>query len=389
MENKDRNSGPELAHLEQLFLVAQFISSDADQAARLVDSVYKGSITDASATDESLSELVSRLIAIGDSLDDRLEESRGLGDQSEQARHHESEQYLASSVRLQFLLLTPRERLDLWHCVEIDLPHLPEHNALDAFKDRLISNLDADQGAVFGNLITREAVERALRQFWSSVFVPVPPTLRSVVESRLGHTRPKNLHKGRPATARQKRPRKNRMNRVLLYTWVILAAGVIGYLLTRLGTPTPPSNDIIELSLSAANDVDITFRTGNAEQAELFIADRLGWRLSTPEITRASLLGISLIKILDSIELPVLVFSDNEDGTEIPVFAFSYSFLENHRDRFGLARSTLRQIQESAGFDVHELDESTAVVWRDRDDIFVAFVEGSGTEFQARIIVRS
>ncbi|GMQ80679.1 MAG: hypothetical protein BMS9Abin05_0107 [Rhodothermia bacterium] len=389
MENKGKHSGPQLAHLEQLFLVAQFISKDADQAARLVDTIYKGSKTNTSATDESLSELVSRLSTIGDSLDNRLEATRGLRDHSEQARRYESEQYLASSVRLQFLLLAPRDRIDLWRCVETDLPLLPEHNALDAFKERLVSHLDVDQRAVFGNIITREAVARALRSYWSSAFVPVPPTLRSVVESRGGHTRPTDLRADRSATAELKRPKKNRMNRVLLYTWVILAAGFIGYLLTRLGTPTPPSTDIIELSLSAASDVDITFRTGNAEQAEMFIADRLGWRLSTPEITQASLLGIGLTEILDSIELPVLIFSDNNDDTEIPVFAFSYGFLENHRDQFGLARGTLRQIQESAGFDVHELDGRTAVIWRDRDDIFVAFVEGSGTEFQARIIIRS
>lgn len=176
---------------------------------------------------------------------------------------------------------------------------------------------------------------------------------------------------------------------MILYTWVILAAGAIGYMLTRLGTPTPPSNDIIELSWSASDDVDITFRTGNAEQAERFIIDRMGWRLTTPEISQASLLGISLTEILDSVELPVLVFNDDERDTIIPVFAFTYSFLEDHRNQFGLARSTLRQIQESAGFDVHELDGRTAVVWRDRDDIFVAFVEGSGVDFQSRIIIPS
>lgn len=389
MENKQKDQGSHLDHLEQLYLVAQFISKDADQAARLVDSVYKGANLRAGGADESLSALVGRLISIGDSFDGQLEESRRLDEHSEQARQHESERFLGSNVRLQFLLLSPQDRLDLWRCIEIDLPLLPEINALDSFRDLLISKLNADEAVVFGNLVTREAIAHAIRSYWSAAFVPVPPTLRSIVESRVGHTRPANLRPGRSASTQKIRPKQNRMNRVILYTWVILAAGAIGYMLTRLGTPTPPSNDIIELSLSASDDVDITFRTGNAEQAERFIIDRMGWRLTTPEISQASLLGISLTEILDSVELPVLVFSDDEGDTVIPVFAFTYSFLEDHRNQFGLARSTLRQIQESAGFDVHEMDGRTAVVWRDRDDIFIAFVEGSGVDFQSRIVIPS
>lgn len=386
--------GPNPAHLDQLFLIAQFITRDADHAARLVDSMYKSIDADSSASEVSLEGLVNRLLAIADSLDRRSEDNRSPGDHSEQARRHESEQFLASSVRLQFLLLTPRDRLELWRCVEFDMPIAPDQNALDAFKDQLLSSLDTHQGFVFGNLVTREAVASALKAYWNSAFIPVPPTLRSVVESGDRLRKPEAARRNRRASARptRKNPtreRPNRVNRVILYTWVILAASAIGYLLMRVGTPTPPSSDILELSLSVADDVDITFHTGNAEQAERFIADRLGWRLSTPVITQASLLGISFTEILDSIELPVLVFTDNEDHSEFPVFVFSYKFLENHRDRFRLARGTLRQIQESAGFDIHELDSRTAVVWRDRDDIFVAFVEGSGTDFQARIIVRS
>lgn len=176
---------------------------------------------------------------------------------------------------------------------------------------------------------------------------------------------------------------------MILYAWVILAAGAIGFFLTRAGEPAPPSTDILELSRSATDDLDITFQTGNAEQAERFIADRFGWRLSTPEISQASLIGISLAEIIESIEIPVLVFHDNENDLEFPVFTFSYAFLEKHSDQFGLGRGTLRQIQNSAAFDVHEFRDESAVIWRNQDDIFVAFVTGNGSDFQTRVMVRS
>ena len=65
MDNSESQSETRIiskfAHLEKLFLVAQFYSRDADQAALLVDRVYRSSNAETLLREESLSELILRL----------------------------------------------------------------------------------------------------------------------------------------------------------------------------------------------------------------------------------------------------------------------------------------------------------------------------------------
>ncbi len=398
MDNPERHSeetnSAKLAHLEQLFLIAQFFSRDADQAALLVDRVYRLSNAQTTLREESLSELVFRLVSMSGA--GALDDAPGTGPapnvNTERAKRNEAERFLVDRIRLAFLMLPSEQKLELWRCVETlsDQTLQSVHDALDRIVDSMRAALSADEQHVFGPFISRTAVAEALRNYWDEAFIPVPPTLRSVVESGERRLGPDAARVSRSRSdPPPKRRQGSRFGRMIMYAWVIIAASGIGYLLTRAGQSPPASTDVLELSLDVADEVDITFRTNSAEQAELFIRDRFGWRLSTPEISDASLIGISLAEILDDVEVPVLVFSNDEDESLISVFAFSYGFLENHRDQFGLPRGTLRHIQETAQFDVHELEDRTAVVWRDRDDIFAAFVRGSGSEFQARIMVRS
>lgn len=398
----EETNSSKLAHLEKLFLIAQFFSRDVDQAALLVDRVYRSSNTQSTLPEESLRELVLRLVSLSgadanNSANDIAQSIvPGTGPESDvhadHAKRYEAIRFLADRIRLDFLLLPADQMLELWRCVETlsDQAMPPANDALDRIGDGIRAALSADEQLVFGSFITRTAVAEALQNYWNETFIPVPPTLRSVVESGERRMAPDAARGSRSRSeTRPKRRQGSRFNRLILYAWVIIAASGIGYLLTRAGQSPPASTDILELSLEIADELDITFRTNSAEQAELFIRDRFAWRLSIPEISDATLIGVSLAEILDAVEVPVLVFSNDEDESLIPVFAFSYGFLENHHDQFGLSRGTLRHIQETAQFDIHELEEKTAVVWRDRDDIFAAFVTGNGSDFQSRVVVRS
>ncbi len=165
---------------------------------------------------------------------------------------------------------------------------------------------------------------------------------------------------------------------------IIAVAGLLGYGFTRLTTREPDRN-LISLSARQAELIEPTFRTTSAEQAERYIFDRLGIRVTVPTIRGATLQGLSIREVTRSANVPVLLFQDVDSNRTLTIYVYTYAFLDRHERRLVLERDILRQIEDEGNFDLHDLGREKALIWRHRDDIFIAITEGDAEELRGRI----
>ncbi len=80
---------------------------------------------------------------------------------------------------------------------------------------------------------------------------------------------------------------------------------------------------------------------------------------------------------------------DETDDGAITLYVFSYALLDQHKEHIQLEPEILRQIQDDEQFDLHDLGRRNALVWRNRDDIYVAVTPGAPEALRKRIVLPS
>jgi len=309
---------------------------------------------------------------------------------SDSYRRREALTVLKLSVGPHFHALTDRDRFDLWTELQNDLSELhgPGRIVLDQIYKSLIDELTDVEKKAFNAEIDTDLVREALKNYWDYTYDPIPPTLRSTLESqfsrpdRFGSIK-RDMKPRSPENS--KRARKFSMRRSLFLGLVITVVAISAQMLYEFGQPSPPSKDIILLSVSSAISLDPDFRTSSEEQAERYISDRLGVRLQIPVITETRLLGVTIQLFHGDLEVPVLIYRDDKEELEFPVYAYSYAFLQSNRLRVELDGNLLHRIEDPTQFGVEFYNDRSALVWRNRDDIFAAVLKIDPGEMQDRI----
>ncbi|GIV58421.1 MAG: hypothetical protein KatS3mg042_1334 [Rhodothermaceae bacterium] len=229
----------------------------------------------------------------------------------------------------------------------------------------------------------QEWLPDALARTLTPLLLPASPALRQRLKPLAEASAPPPP---RPAPPRGSVRRRHPLRSALVGLTLILAAGLTGYGLSALiPAPAPPETDLIQLTARSADPIEPAFHTPSPEQAERYLRDRLGWRLTIPTIDEALLLGVGQRTLASGVEVPVLLYEDIRTAEHIPVYAFSYAFLDRHRERLTLARDILRQIEREHHFDLHDLGDRQVLVWRYRDDIFVAVTPRDAAGLRDRI----
>ena len=129
------------------------------------------------------------------------------------------------------------------------------------------------------------------------------------------------------------------------------------------------------------------YPTDDRGRAAEYIASELDWRLTVPRIEGASLQGASRHEIISDTFIPLLTYHDEATNELIPVFVYDYALLGRVRDRLRFEAETLRQIEDENHFELHDMGSKQVLVWRNRDDIFVAVTRGGAESLQDRIYV--
>lgn len=415
--NVKRRSAPE--QIERFYQLVQSVTTSSADARYRIDTVYRRTAKRVDPDGVELLSLVTELqrelfpdtdtfAPVGNSdeitpvpSDLTLTETDTTGAEivrisvpnlSDSYRRREALTVLKLRIGIHFHALSIRDRLILWTELQDDLSalHGPGQAVLDKIHKNLLSELTEIEQKALTTELDANLVCEALNDYWNYTYDPLPPTMRSALESqyfRLGS--PGSTHPI-PRSARLsqvKSSRKFSFRRSLLLGLAITFAAVGAQQLYEIGKPKPPSRDIITLSVLSASAFQPDFRTTNCEQAEKYIFDRLGLRLQIPLIKDAGLLGVGIQLFHGDMEVPVLLYRDQREALEFPVFVYSYNFLQTNRRRVELARDLLLRIEDPTQFGVKFYSGGSTLVWRNRDDIFAAVLRVDPGEMQQRIRV--
>jgi hypothetical protein len=237
-------------------------------------------------------------------------------------------------------------------------------------------------------------IPMALQTLREQEWTVLPPTLLSMPPPPApSETSPSAQHKTPEAAVPPSGRRHPRGRQVVVVLCLILVTGVLGYYVSvwLSGGQLPAlveaseSSSIVLLTASQPDSFDLVMTTESPEQVTAFVQERLDWRLAVPLIEGASLQGVTLREISEDVEIPVLQFDDRQIRQPILVYVFDYRLLDLYSDRLSLEADIQNQIVAEQHYDLHDLGEKQVLVWRHRDDIYLAVTRGEAETLQGRI----
>ncbi|MEX0820614.1 MAG: hypothetical protein WD021_00590, partial [Rhodothermales bacterium] len=403
-------------HLDALFELAQVVTSDVEEAISLVEQTVRRARQEgvAVAAMDPGSREQARIALYRILLDAHAKRSpwtEGSGEYGADTDASDTstasfagrlaEQFVDAAVPGAFATLDAEQRILLLLCDVQAMSCTEAGRVLNVDGDAACERLDRARLALSESVyvqatpVERRLIEtglsddwrhRALRRMAESELSAIPPTVQpSLLDEASGVSGPSSSSsKGERVTGRRdgKRGMQAIARRAAAVLVVIALAGLVGYGLSYM-TRSEPDANLISLSAGQAGEVDLAFQTTSAEQAERFVRDRLDRRIVIPDIEGASLQGISIRAVAEGAEVPVMVYGG--PSQDIVVYVYSYAFLDRHRGSVELSSDVLNQIEEEGHFDLHDLGETKALVWRHRGDIYIAVTDGDAEALRDRI----
>jgi hypothetical protein len=158
----------------------------------------------------------------------------------------------------------------------------------------------------------------------------------------------------------------------VLAVLIIAAAALIGYVLSR-PNGREAGSDALARSVEAAGELRLVLETDTPAEARQFVREDFGWRVGVPVFEAIPLRGVAIAQTAPAVEVPVFLYADAE-GRNVAVFAYSYALLDQVPDRLRLADVDYDDLDDGTPF-VRRADGQDVVLWRDRDDIYVAVTD--------------
>jgi hypothetical protein len=379
-----------LNHLDEAYRLAQLLHPNPQQAAQLLMAIYQEAAETPPEPSQARRWLIERLLRR-----QRLPEAAAT--QSGAAFYQEvAESLLSHALPAALALLSTEERLWLYLCDRMGLSTEEAASLLDqsqtgytqaqaALQAALRRILTPGQYALLEFGLSEALLKTHLQQTLARLLPPPPTSLRTEITQR--------LHQPRPATPALplRHPMRHPALRALVAVGVVLLAGLLGWaawLSTRPSETTPPSlrtTDLIQRSIQTTTSLRIVHLFSQATDAERYLQETLAWRVTVPDIAGAYLQGIALARIVAGLEVPVLIFEDRITSKTLWIYLYTYALLDRYRDRLHLNPDVLRQIEAEQHFDLHILGRQQVLIWRYRDDIYVAITEGDAAALRERI----
>lgn len=271
--------------------------------------------------------------------------------------------------------------------------------ARSALTTGVLEGLSETERAVVQPVSPSVWIPLALQTLREQEWTVLPPTLSSFPRTSVTPTTEGTASEkpsAEAATAPSAPPRA-RWRQVVVALCLILITGLLGYYVSvwlpggqlPALVEAPQTSSIVLLTASQPDSLALTVATQDPEEGAAFVRERLAWRLAVPEIEDAPLKGVSIREISEEVEIPVLQFDDRRAGQVIQVYVFDYRLLDLYSDRLSLEPDIQNQIVAEQHYDLHDLGEKQVLVWRHRDDIYVAVTHGEAETLQGRITFAS
>lgn len=170
----------------------------------------------------------------------------------------------------------------------------------------------------------------------------------------------------------------DRLGRAGFVLGLVVFVAALGYWLAPDGGTDGPGavavTSLFESAIRAQRDVREVVRTTDPTEASEYLRERFGQRVAVPQIAGASLLGVGTARIGD-VDVPALLF-DDAGGERMRVLVFSYALLERYPSLLGVAPQTLNRLESASH--VEAVGRQQTLLWRDRDDLFLAVTRDAG-----------
>jgi len=423
-------------HLESVYTMAQAISADADQAARLVEATYIQAFVmhpPGHTNQDDRRWLLGLLMQIHReqaAFDTLADDDALVSAASPEALHtlrplrsRLAQQIVDRSLPAVLATLPDDLRLALLLCDAEGLSCAEAALVLDvdaetacrwleqartAVREALLADASDQERLLLNRDLPDGWLRHTLRRTVETAFDLPPSSLREAViaatqaqplQADLPPPLPASTAQSsdRPAHAeraeevrlkQQTRPYLRRLAAVLL---LITGVGALGYLASRSTDQTPETN-LITLSVQQADQLHPTLATSSPGEAEEYVRTTMDRRLTLPTIDRAALTGVTLHEIAPGATVPVFLYEDTfagDDALQITLYVFNYALLDQFEDRLQLERAIKQQIQDDQRFDLHDLGARNVLVWRNRDDIYIAVTPGNPETLRERIVFPS
>lgn len=395
-------------HLSRLYRLAQALTGDAERAARLAAATYRRAAATGVASPDRLTLFRLMVEHAGE-----IRAQRGTADGIQRdipatgtgtlrgLRARTTLRVLDRVLPAAFLGLPAEARLLLTlsaveecSCADAGriVGHSPDEtyrrldNARTVLRQRLRENARPAERALLDDL-SEDALRTALRRMAAAEFASPPPALEqtAAVSPSTPHALPAgSTEQAAGHTHNDHESLVHRLRSTLVVLLIIGAAGATGYLAQRLLT-TPPETNVLRLSAQRAGRPRLTLQTSQPAAAARFIRNHLGQRLSIPEIEQATLRNVRIVEVTPGARVPVLRYEDTAGGAPLTIYAYSYALLDRHEERLHLDADILRTLAEARRAESHRIDGRAVLIWRNRDDIFVAVTDGNPGALRERL----
>ncbi len=386
-----------LNHADSVYTMAHAMTLDASEAADLVEAVYRR------AAEEQIPEgLDEKLWLLSLLRQERMYRAHTGLVESNRATAGDLRRKLALkavqreiSTAFVSLPVESRELLVLVHVErygadelaflkDIPVEEIPDvlrvaENDLRLAVER---SLGANEAELL-KLVPDEWVRTAINDMVANDLPVMPPTVRT----DLGPAPPQP-----PASAdRTSRPRPEpgrRFKRSATALMIIFLAGLFAYGAARI-LDEPLVTDALELAVRTSSRVNLDITSSDAEDVERFLMERLNWRLAVPAIEGATLLGSQIREITSGVYVPALYYEDTQTEGQITIVAYNYALLDRNDEFVQFEPATLSQIEDPGHYELHDLGRQQLLVWRHRNNIFVAVTRGTAEALQDRVYPES
>lgn len=371
---------PSPPHLAGLYALAQSLTDNPREAARLVAATYRSLPSD--ETDRL--RLYRQLLTIHDASEGLLSKVEESASPTVGFRERALARHLREVLPFAFATLSPDERVLLVMCRGEQLSCADAAHVLDLEPEHACATLDRLTGHLRAVLIQNArpserpvveaelddaTLERAVQQFVTGELATPSRSLATLLAASRQPPSPEATPAEDTEGLRRRMPLPLASLAVALV--LILAAGALGYGVTAY-LSQPPERDL--LILVAGHDVAEAPKlvTIPPDQAEQRLLDALDQRVVLPTIDAATYEGLLIDEVVTGIRSPVFFYRDRQADRPLRVYAFTYGLLEKYPDRLQLGQDVLRLLERADTVATREARGRTLTLWRDRDDIFVA-----------------
>ena len=380
----DSSVPPLTQYLDDLYMLARVLAGP-DRAEGLVADAYQEALRSSpdERPDNQRAWLLRHLLDLHTARRAQQEGSAALADEF---RQEAAESIAARAMPVAFAACATQERLILTLDVQAEQSDSALRDVLDrvadadrdlraeawaALRASLRDTLTGPERMLIDVALSEAALREALAAMLADHMRTAPAPLRREVATLIREANTPaeadtdETRAGEAATGRVWR-------RAVGVVFLIVVLGAGGYGLYWSLSPTPtPDPDLVTFTARRVESVRPDLSTDDPVTAEKYIQTQWGRRLTVPVIDGAAITGIGTLQA-GSVAIPVVLYADSTTGHAVRVAAYTYALLDQLEERAPVSTSLRDQLAEEGVLIPRETTEETALLWRRRDDIFIA-----------------